>query len=33
MFDRRLWEAVGLAVLASGFGVLALIVVLVSGGF
>lgn len=31
--DRRLLEAIGLAVLASGFGFLALFVVFVSGGF
>ena len=33
MFDRRFWDALGLAILASGFGVLALVVILVSGGF
>ena len=31
--DRRLIEALGLAILASGFGVLALGVLYISGGF
>lgn len=33
MIDRRLWEAIGLAILASAFGWLALGLLYVSGGF
>jgi len=32
MIDRRFLEALGLAIVASGFGFLALLIVLVSGG-